>query len=275
MGPGRILAAAVTVVVVLFLVAPILIVIPMSFTTSTTLEFPPQGFSPQWYRAVFTDPVWQLRVPISVITALATAALATLLGTTTALGLVRGRFPGKQLVSGVMVAPLIVPVIVLATGMFFVWARGWNLGPIQFGGGLDGTVLGLVLAHTVLAIPFPLITVSTSLRTVDRNLEDAAASLGAGPWTTFRKVTLPLILPGVLAGLIFAFIASWDEVVVATFLSTAYVSTVPVQIFVLLRESLDPTAAAISTMLLTVSTLLFVVVSLIRRGGSGAQRRQA
>ncbi len=272
---GRILAGGLTVVIVIFLVTPILIVIPMSFTTSTTLEFPPQGFSPRWFAAVFTDPVWQLRAPISVVTALATAALATVLGTMTALGIVRGRFRGKEVLSGVMVAPLVVPIVVLATGVFFVWARGWNLGPVQFGGGLDGTVLGLVLAHTVLAMPFPLITVSTSLRTVDRNLEAAAASLGAGPWTTFRRVTLPLILPGVLAGLIFAFIASWDEVVVATFLSTAYVSTIPVQIFVLLRESLDPTAAAISTMLLIVSTVLFVVVSLVRRGGNGAPRREA
>jgi putative spermidine/putrescine transport system permease protein len=271
MGLGQLISSAVTVVVVIFLVAPIVIVVPMSFTSSTTLEFPPQGFSVRWYQAVFTDPVWQLRVPISVITAVSTALLATVIGTATALGLARGSFPGKRLVFAVVVAPLVVPVVVLATGMFFVWARGWYIGSIQFGGGLDGTILGLILAHTVLAIPFPAIMVSSSLRTVDRNLESAAASLGAGPWTAFRKVTLPLILPGVLAGMAFAFIASWDEAVVATFLASARVSTVPVQIFVLLRESLDPTAAAISTMLLLISIVLFLVAGAVQRHRPGGR----
>ncbi|MFI5287490.1 MAG: ABC transporter permease, partial [Candidatus Dormibacteria bacterium] len=209
--------------------------------------------------------VWQLRVPISIETALATGGLATVIGTATALGLARGRFRGRGLVSALFLSPLVVPLVVVATGMFFVWALGWSVGPISFGGGLDGTVLGLILAHTVLALPFPVIIVGVSLRTVDRNLEAAAASLGAGAWMTFRKVTLPIIMPGVLAGAIFAFLTSWDEAVVATYLSTARVSTIPVEIFILLRESLDPVAAAVSTLLLLVSLTLAGVLAVVRR----------
>jgi putative spermidine/putrescine transport system permease protein len=262
---GQISLRMVTAVTIVGLLIPIGPVIPMSFTSSSTLDFPPAGFSLQWYGQLFTDPVWQLRAPISLETAAGTAILATVMGTAAALGLARGRFGRWQ---GAMLAlflsPLIVPIVVVATGMFFVWALGWSIGPIRFGGGLDGTVPGLILAHTVLALPFPVVIVSASLRTVDRNLEAAAASLGAGPVATFRRVTLPIILPGVLASMTFAFLTSWDEVVVATYLSTARVSTIPVEIFTLLRESLDPVAAAVSTMLLCVSVALFGLVVLVR-----------
>jgi putative spermidine/putrescine transport system permease protein len=185
------------------------------------------------------------------------------LGTLAALGMTRGKFPGRGLLTALFLAPLVVPIIDLAVGDYFVWALGWQVGPVGFGGGLSGTVPGLILAHTVLAFPFPFITISTALTTVDRTLELAAAGLGANPWRTFRRITLPLIRTGVITGAIFAFLTSWDEVVVASFLASPRVSTVPVQIFTELRQSYDPTAAAISSVLLAAAVVLIGLLALI------------
>ena len=245
------------------LLAPILVVVPMSFTNSSTLAFPPEGLSLRWYAELLTNPQWTLRIPVSVETALATAVLATLLGTLAALGMTRGKFPGRGLLTALFLAPLVVPIIDLAVGDYFVWALGWQVGPVGFGGSLAGTVPGLVLAHTVLAFPFPFLTVSTSLTTVDRTLELAAAGLGANPWKTFQKITLPLIRTGVITGAIFSFLTSWDEVVVASFLASPRVSTVPVQIFTELRQSYDPAAAAISSVLLAAAVVLVGLLALI------------
>jgi len=247
------------------LIAPILIAVAMSFTSSDSLRFPPKGFSTQWYQAVLQEPKWQDRLPVSLEVAVLSALLSTTISTLSAFSLVRAKIPGKNLISTLFIAPLIVPVVVLATGDFFVWAKGWSLGPFNFGGGLVGTVTGLVLAHTVIAMPYPFITVRASLVNVDQTLELAAKNLGASPVTVFRTITLPLIMPGVLSGMIFAFIASWDEVVIASFLSTSRVSTVPVQIFSQLREALDPSAAAISTMLLLVSICLVGLLGFARK----------
>jgi putative spermidine/putrescine transport system permease protein len=245
------------------LLAPILVVVPMSFTNSTTLTFPPEGLSLRWYGELLTNPQWTLRIPVSVETALATSLLATGLGTLAALGMTRGTFPGRGWLTALFLAPLVVPIIDLAVGDYFVWAVGWQAGPVGFGGGLAGTVPGLVLAHTVLAFPFPFITVSTALSGVDRTLELAAAGLGANPWRTFRRITFPLIGTGVLTGAVFAFLTSWDEVVVASFLASPRVSTVPVQIFTELRQSYDPAAAAISTVLLAAAVILVGLLALI------------
>ena len=247
------------------LISPILIAVAMSFTTSNTLHFPPDGFSLQWYKAVLSEPKWQDRLPVSLEVAVFSALLATTVSTLSAFALVRSNIRGKNLISMLFIAPLIVPVVVLGTGDFFVWAKGWTIGSFTFGGKMVGTIVGLVLAHMVIAIPYPFITVRASLANVDRTLELAAKNLGASPFTTFRTITLPLILPGVATGMIFAFIASWDEVVLASFLSTSRISTVPVQIFQQLRDSLDPSAAAISSMLLLVSITLVSLLSLARK----------
>jgi len=245
------------------MLGPILVVVPMSFTNSSTLAFPPEGLSLRWYGELLTNPQWTLRIPVSVETAFATAILATVLGTLAALGMTRGSFPGRGLLTALFLAPLVVPIIDLAVGDYFVWALGWQIGHFGFGGGLAGTVPGLVLAHTVLAFPFPFITVSSALTTVDRTLELAAAGLGANPWRTFQKITLPLIRTGMVTGALFAFLTSWDEVVVASFLASPRVSTVPVQIFTELRQSYDPAAAAISTVLLAAAVVLVGLLALI------------
>ena len=253
--PRRLLLLALGALTVFFLMAPTLVVVPMSFTASNALTFPPEGFSTRWYEKMVTDPQWSTGFVNSAQVAFLTAILATALGTLAALGTVRGRFPGRSAVNALVLSPLIVPVIIIAIGMFSVFVR-WKIA---------GSVVGLVLAHTALAMPFVVVNVATSLRTMDRNLELAAQSLGAGPIRTFRRITLPLILPGVLAGGLFAFITSWDEVVVSIFLTSARFRTLPAEMWEQVRQVVDPTVAAVSTTLLAVTTTVLVLAFVVRR----------
>jgi putative spermidine/putrescine transport system permease protein len=179
--------------------------------------------------------------------------LATTIGTLTALGLVRGRYPARGLISALVLSPLIVPVVVIAIGMYFVYSD-WRI---------IGSLEGLILAHTALAIPFVVVVVGSSLRTFDRTLELAAQNLGAGPVRTFYRITLPLILPSIVAGALFAFITSWDEVVVSVFLSSPAVRTLPVVIWGQVRTVIDPTIAAVATFLtgVTLTVLTFVLIT--------------
>lgn len=253
--PRRLLLLALGALTVFFLMAPTLVVVPMSFTASNALTFPPEGFSTRWYEKMVTDPQWSTGFVNSAQVAFLTAILATALGTLAALGTVRGRFPGRSAVNALVLSPLIVPVIIIAIGMFSVFVR-WKIA---------GSVVGLVFAHTALAMPFVVVNVATSLRTIDRNLELAAQSLGAGPIRTFRRITLPLILPGVLAGGLFAFITSWDEVVVSIFLTSARFRTLPAEMWEQVRQVVDPTVAAVSTTLLAVTTTVLVLAFVVRR----------
>jgi len=255
--PRRLLLLALGGLTVFFLMAPTLVVVPMSFTASNALTFPPQGLSTRWYEKMLTDPQWSTGFVNSAQVALLTAVFATALGTLAALGTVRGRFPGRGAVNGLILSPLIVPVIIIAIGMFSIFVR-WKIA---------GSLVGLVLAHTALAVPFVVVNVATSLRTVDRNLELAAQSLGAGPIRTFRRITLPLILPGVLAGGLFAFITSWDEVVVSIFLTSARFRTLPVEMWEQVRQVVDPTVAAVATTLLVVTTTILLFAFVARRQG--------
>ena len=253
--PRRLLLLALGALTVFFLMAPTLVVVPMSFTASNALTFPPEGFSTRWYEKMVTDPQWSTGFVNSAQVASLTAVLATTLGTLAALGTVRGRFPGRSAVNALVLSPLIVPVSIIAIGMFSVFVS-WKIA---------GSVVGLVLAHTALAMPFVVVNVATSLRTMDRNLELAAQSLGAGPVRTFRRITLPLILPGVLAGGLFAFITSWDEVVVSIFLTSARFRTLPAEMWEQVRQVVDPTVAAVSTTLLAVTTTVLLLAFVVRR----------
>jgi putative spermidine/putrescine transport system permease protein len=185
---------------------------------------------------------------------------ATLLGTGAALALVRGRFVGRRVVAAIAFSPLVIPVVIIALGMFAVYAR------LR----LIGTVTGLVAAHTALGVPFVVVSVGTSLRTIDANLDLAARGLGASRWQGFRRITLPLALPGVLAGALFAFVTSWDEVVAALFLTSAQFHTLPVQVWNQITEVVDPTVAAVSTLLVAVSTTVIGLAFVIRRAGAPA-----
>lgn len=243
------------VLVGLLLLVPTLMVIPMGFTSGSSFRFPPDGWSLRWYRNLFSDPAWTDALLNSLWIGLLVTVLATVLGTASAYGLARSRVFGGGLVRGLHMAPQIVPNIVVAVAIyavFLVW-------------GLTGTVLGFVLAHTALALPFVIVAVSTSLAGMDVRLEQAAASLGANRWQTFMRVTLPAIRPGVLSGAVFAFATSFDEVVVALFLRTPQLQTLPVQMFNAVTVEIDPTIAAASSLIVVVTTLAVAIALLVRR----------
>jgi putative spermidine/putrescine transport system permease protein len=252
---GSIALWAVTILTLIFLIAPSLIVIPMSFSAGETLSFPPPGYSLRWYENFFTRPEWRLAARNSVIVAVLTTVVATVLGTGVSIALVRGRIPMRNLVTSIFLTPMIVPVIVTAVAVYGLYVRFR----------LVGTIQGLVLAHTVLALPFVMINVSAVLQGMDIRLEHAARSLGATPLRTFFLVTLPLIRPGILAGALFAFITSFDELVVALFISGDRAATLPVQIWSGLRFEINPTVAAVSTLLILLSTASLGLAGLLRR----------
>ena len=247
--PRRILMAALGLLTILYLVAPTLVIVPMSFTEARILSFPPEGFSLEWYERMLSNRQWSSALVNSAQVAILTTILSVVLGTLAALALVRGRFPGRTAINCLILAPLIV------IGMFSLVVR-WRI---------VTSLAGLVLTHTALAVPFVVVSVSASLRTMDRNLELAAANLGATPRQAFLRVTLPHIVPGVIAGAIFAFITSWDEVVVSIFLTSARFRTLPVEMWEQVRTAVDPTVAAVATTLLIVTTVLLVILLVVRR----------
>jgi len=253
--PRRVLLVAIGSLTVFFLTVPTLLIVPMGFSSSQILTFPPPGWSLHWYERMLSDSQWTTGFFNSFLVATVTAIVSTILGTTAALGMVRGRFPGKSLANALILSPLVVPVIVIAIGMFSIYVR-WKI---------TGSLAGLVAAHSALAIPFVMVSVASALRTMDRNLETAAQSLGAGPGRTFARITLPIILPGVLTGALFAFLTSWDEVVVSIFLTTAKFRTLPVEMWEQVRQVVDPTVASVATTVLAVTTTVLLLVFVIRR----------
>ena len=255
---GRVLLGALAALVIAFLVLPSLVVIPISFSSGQTLRFPPPGFSLKWY-GVFFDPggEWLRAALSSLQVALGAALVSTVLGTLAAFGLVRGRFPGKKALLAFFVAPLIVPAVVLAIGMFFVVLRA-RLGVL-------GSAIPLIGAHAVLGIPLVLLNVAASLARVDPDLELAASGLGGGRWQVFRRVTLPLIAPGLIAGALLSFVTSWDEVVIAIFLTTPYFRTLPVVMWGDVKFSLEPTIAVVAAILMLMTTAAVVTFVFLRR----------
>lgn len=246
-------------VVALWLVAPTLVVIPMGFTAANTFQFPPKDWTLDRYSNLFSDPAWFEAVRTSVIVAVLVTMLATVVGTAAAVGLSRSRFRMKSAVSAVLLAPMVVPTVVVAIAVYAIFLK-WRL---------VGTIQGFVLAHTVLALPFVFVPVTASLQTFDRTLDRAAASLGATPLRAFLQVTLPSIRTGVLTGALFAFITSFDELVVSLFLGTATVQTLPVQMYGSVTREIDPTVAAASTVTLLLTTALLLGI-LFRRRAEGA-----
>jgi putative spermidine/putrescine transport system permease protein len=241
--------------VLIYLVFPILVVIPLSFSAGTYLSFPPPGFSLRWYENFFGRTDWLDAAWLSLWVGAAVMLLATALGAPAALALVRGDFPGKNFLTGFIISPLIAPVIIVAIGIYFFYARL----------GLVGNPFALVIAHTALAVPFVVINVSATLQGFDERLEQAAMNLGATPWRTFWQVTLPIIRPGVFAGALFAFISSFDELVVALFVSGTSAVTLPRKMWESIRFEIDPTIAAVSTMLIVLTGSLFLSAELLRR----------
>jgi putative spermidine/putrescine transport system permease protein len=244
-----------TGLVLLFLIAPILAVIPLSFNAEPYFSYPMPGLSLQWYRDFFGNERWTGALLLSVKLAVTVTILSTVLGTMAALGLARTQLPMRSVILGLLLLPMIVPVIIVAVAVFMFFGYF----------GLIGTFAGLALAHTALATPFVVITVTSTLTSFDWTLQRAAQGLGATPFFTFRKVIMPLILPGVVTGGLFAFTTSFDEVVVALFLASAEQRTLPKQMFSGIREMISPTITAAATIQVVVSVCLLVGAELLRR----------
>jgi len=244
----------VTVVVGVFLILPTLYIIPLSFDASSTLGVPSGRWTTSWYVELFTDRAWARAARNSLQVAVLTTVLATVLGTVLALAFrVKSRI--NSIANAVTLAPMIVPAVILGVGLYGLLVS-WGLG---------GTLLGLVIAHTVLAIPFVVVAVGSSLSQVDPDYEKAAASLGASPVRQHVRVVLPLALPGIAAGALFAFVTSWDEVVVSIFLTNAQSRTLPVLMWTQVRTEVTPTLAALGTCLLALSTLALLGMQMLNR----------
>lgn len=254
----RIICAAIFI----FLIAPILVMVPLSFNaepyftfSEAMLSLKPEAFSLRWYEDIITNEQWIHSIQNSFLIGIAATLLATALGTLAALALSRSEMPYKGLVMGILISPMIVPLIITAAGLFFFYSSI----------GLSQTYLGIILAHTTLGTPFVVITVTATLSGFDLNMIRASQSLGANSTTTFFRVIMPLIAPGVISGALFAFITSFDEVVVVLFLSGFEQRTVPRQMWAGIREQISPTILAVATVLVCISILLLTTLELLRR----------
>ena len=263
---GRAAYIAYCVAVLVFLVSPILVIVPLSFNaepyftfTEGMLRLDPEAYSLRWYREIVENEVWRRSLVNSLIIGVSATVLATALGTLAALGLTSPAMPARRFVTGLLISPMITPVIISATGMFFFYSRI----------GLAQTHLGLILAHATLGIPFVVITVTAALASYDRNLNRAAASLGASPFAVVRRVQLPLIAPGVISGALFAFATSFDEVVVVLFMASVEQRTIPRQMWAGIREQISPAILAVATFLVVFAVLLLAVVAWLRKRGGG------
>lgn len=243
------------VLIIVFLCLPSLFVIPVSFTAGTFIQFPPQGFSLRWYKTYLTSPGWVDATIRSFIVAFATAILSTALGTAAAFVLVRQRIFARMAILALILAPLVLPRLIFAVALFYLYARV----------GLVGTILGLVLGHTILAVPYVVITVMAVLRTYDERLDQAAWSMGASKFRTLYHITLPQIRGGVVAGFLFAFITSFDDLTVALFVTGGSTATLPRQMWNDLLLQVNPTLAAVSSFILVFVTVFVVAAELLRR----------
>lgn len=282
---------AICVAVFVFLISPILIVIPLSFNaepyftfTQKMLTLDPTGYSLRWYDELLTygmqapetergaswfadmwaNAAWVKAAKNSVIVGFWATIFATVLGTLAALGLSRPEMPYRRAIMAILISPMIVPIIIIATGLFFFYSNPCSM--LGFScGRLTSTYLGVILAHTALGIPFVIITVTATLSGFDQSLIRAAASLGANPRTTFFKIIMPLILPGVISGALFAFVTSFDEVVAVLFLAGPEQQTIPRQMWNGIREQISPAILAVATILVVISIGLLASVELLRR----------
>ena len=252
-----------------FLVAPILVIVPLSFNaepyftfTEGMLRLDPDAYSLRWYNAIVEDGVWARALVNSLVIGVAATILATTLGTLAALGLASPAIPGRSLITAVLISPMITPIIIVAVGVFFFYSSL----------GLGQTHAGLVLAHAALGAPFVVITVTATLAGFDRTLLRAAASLGAGPMRRFFQVQLPIIAPGVFSGGLFAFAASFDEVVVVLFLGGLEQRTIPRQMWAGIREQISPAILALAVFLIVFAVLVLFTVEWLRNRSAPLQK---
>ncbi|PLC51216.1 polyamine ABC transporter permease [Pollutimonas subterranea] len=243
-----------SILTLLFLLLPILVIVPLSFSESSLLMYPIPSFSMKWYEALFESRDWMRAARNSFIVAPSATVIATVLGTLAATGLHNSNFFGKSLLMAVLISPMIVPLVVVGVGIYLFFAPY----------GLTSSYMGLILAHAALGAPFVVTTVLATLQGFDQNLLRAAYSLGANPLKAFFTVTLPIIAPGVIAGALFAFATSFDEVVITLFLAGPEQVTLPRQMFTGIRENISPIIAAVATILIVFSTFLLLTLEWLR-----------
>lgn len=242
------------ILVLLFLLAPVMVLVPLSFDGSMVPSLPPQEWSLSQYREFLQSEPWLAALGVSLRVALATMAISLLLGTAASFALVRGRFPGQDAVSVLLLSPRFVPIIITALAFYALLAK------LK----LVGTQTGLIIAHTVMAVPYVIIIVSATLRDLDRALEQASLSLGAGPAQTVRKITLPLIRSSMISAAVVAFVVSFDEIIVAIFISGTEAATLPKKMWDSLVFEMEPMLPAISTLVLAVTVTLFLAIAWVR-----------
>jgi putative spermidine/putrescine transport system permease protein len=242
-----------------FLIIPLIVVIPVSFSSGLYLQFPPPGFSLQWYEDFFKDPQWLDATVFSIEIAFSVVVLSVSIGSLAAFVIVRMPFPGIGMIRIILMTPLIVPSIVVAIAVYSVY--------VSFH--LVGSYCGIVLAHTILALPFTVILMIAGFQRVDRHLEEASYTMGASVWRTIGRVTLPVLYPSIFAAAVFAFIASWDEIIMVIFIGGGAGTTLPLRMFNYLRTEINPTIAAVSTLLLLLVLVAFGATEAIRLRGEG------
>jgi len=244
-----------TALVAAFLLLPVVFIVLLSFGSSRWLAFPPPGWTLKWYQELFADPSWIEAALTSARIATMTAILAVAIGLLASFALVRGEFRGREILRGLLLTPMVLPVVVFAIAIYAFFLRL----------GLGGTTVGFVVAHTVLALPFAIIPIATALEGFDKSIEDAAIVCGASPLQAKLRITLPSIRIGIFSAAIFSFLASWDEVVVAIFMASPTLQTLPVKIWGSLRSDLTPVIAAASSLLVALTLALMIVTALLRR----------
>ncbi len=255
MGGGRFVLYTIGALVMAFLLLPIIFIAALSFGDSRWLQFPPPGWTLQWYRDVLYDPRWIDSILVSAKVGLVVMVLAVLLGLPASFAVVRGRFFGREVLRAFFISPMIVPLVILAIALYGFFLRV----------GVNGSFLGFVAGHLVIALPFSIICISNALETFDESIERAAVICGASPAQAIWRITLPSIRSGILAGALFSFLASWDEVVIGIFLASPELQTLPVRMWSTLRNDLTPVVAAVSTLLIAMTIVILAVVAIIRR----------
>ena len=248
--------AVITGAVMVYLLVPLFFLIMLSFNSSRWLAFPPPGWTLRWFEELFTNSGWIDSIVNSIKIGLAVMVLSLLLGVPTSFALVRGKFPGKTLLNAFFTSPMIVPVIIIAVALYGL--------ALTFG--LAGTAVAFIVAHLIVALPFAIICISSSLMSFDESIEKAAIICGASKFGAIWRITIPSIRPGIVAGGLFAFLISWDEVVLAIFMATPSLQTLPVKIWVTLRADLSPVIAAASSLLIVATMAVVLLVLAFRRG---------
>ncbi|ERI52888.1 polyamine ABC transporter permease [Pseudomonas sp. EGD-AK9] len=245
----------VTGAIAAFLLLPILFIVLLSFGSSQWLVFPPPGWTLKWYEQFFSNAQWMEAAYTSFKVALLTTACAVALGLPSAFALVRGKFPGRELLYALFTLPMIVPLVIIAVAIYALFLKL----------GYTGTLFAFVVSHVIVALPFTIISIINSLKLFDQSIEDAAVICGASRLQAVLKVTFPAIRPGLVAGALFAFLVSWDEVVLSVMMASPSLQTLPVKMWTTLRQDLTPVIAVASTLLIGLSLLIMLIAAALRR----------